>query len=302
MSIKKISELNSQITRIKRDILRYDPWQLAAKLTLLTLLLSPVGGWFIRPFILSLCVIGLFISDLWRSRLLWSALTLLTGMRVYLDWPLADNHAYLLSYWCLAFTLSAWCQNKHILQNNARYLIGLTFAFAAWQKWAATDYVNGVFFLVTFLLDERFEDFVVLFSSISFEQIDAARDYLEGDYRFNPAADKLPFAIPASFWWLAMVSTVWNLFEQTLIACAFLVPRHSLLGRIRDPALLIFCFSIYVVVPVVSFGWLLLSMGVAQSDEKSSSLRLWYLFAFLALIFYYEIPWAELLVIYFEEP
>ena len=98
-----------------------------------------------------------------------------------------------------------------------------------------------------------------------------------------------------------MVSTAWNLFEQTLIAITFLVPRHSFLGRIRDPALLIFCFSIYAVVPVVSFGWLLLSMGIAQSDEKSCSLRFWYLFAFLALIFYYEIPWAELLIIYFEE-
>ncbi|NOQ15321.1 MAG: hypothetical protein GQ583_12700 [Methyloprofundus sp.] len=285
-----------KIAHLKQDVLSYDSWQLAAKLTLLTLLLSPVGDWFIRPFILSLCVIGLLISDLWRSASLWGALALLTGTRVYLDWPLADNHAYLLSYWCLAFALSAWFQNKSILQDNARYLIGLTFAFAAWQKWAAPDYINGVFFLTTFLLDERFENFVVLFSSITFEQIDMARDYLEGDYRFEPAAEQLPFAIPDSFWWLAMVSTVWNLFEQTLIAVAFLVPRHFLLGRLRDAALLIFCFSIYAVVPVVSFGWLLLSMGVAQCDGKSSTLRVWYLFAFLVLIFYYEIPWAELLV------
>ena len=135
----------------------------------------------------------------------------------------------------------------------------------------------------------------MLFSSISFDQIETARDYLEDDYRAITAPDTLPFVIPVSLWWLAILSTAWNLFEQTLIAIAFLVPKDSRLGRIRDPALLVFCFSIYAVVPVVSFGWIILSMGVAQSDEESSTIRYWYIFAFLALIFYYEVPWAELL-------
>jgi len=285
-----------QIARIKQGILNYEPWQLAAKLTLFTLLLSPVGDWFIRPFILSLSLIGLFIPDIWCSRYLWSALTLLTGLRFYLDWPLADNHAYLLSYWCLALALTAWFRDQTLLQLNARYLIGLTFAFAAWQKWSSPDYVNGVFFLTTFLLDERFEDFVVLFSSITFDQIDAAREYFEGDYRTHPAPENLPFVIPGSFWWLAMLSTAWNLFEQTLVAVTFLAPKNSRLARLRDPALLLFCFSIYAVVPVVSFGWLLLAMGITQCDERFSTVRYWYLFAFITLIFYYEIPWAKLLV------
>jgi len=33
---------------------------------------------------------------------LWLTLALLTGVRVIADWPLSDNHAYLMSYWCLA--------------------------------------------------------------------------------------------------------------------------------------------------------------------------------------------------------
>jgi hypothetical protein len=290
-----VNVLKQQLTRIKRDISSYDPWELAAKLTLLTLLLSPVGNWFIRPFTLGLCVVGLFVSGMWRSSFLWAALALLTGVRFYIDWPLADNHAYLLSYWCLAFAVSAWLGNRDILIKNARYLIGLTFAFAALQKWISPDYVNGVFFLTTFLLDERFEEFVLLFSSISFDQIETARDFLEDDYRSTVAPDTLPFVIPASLWWLAILSTAWNLFEQTLIAIAFLVPKDSRLGRIRDPVLLVFCFSIYAVVPVVSFGWIILAMGVAQSDEESPAIRYWYIFAFLVLIFYYEVPWAELL-------
>ena len=287
--------LKQQFIRIRQEIAGYDSWELAAKLTLLALLLSPVGNWFIRPFTLSLTVMGLLIPGLWRSPSLWVALALLTGIRFYIDWPSADNHAYLLSYWCLAFAVSAWLGNREILFSNARYLVALTFGFAALQKWISPDYLNGVFFLITFFLDERFEEFVVLFSSVTFEQIDIAREYLEGDYRSAPAPDSLPFVIPGSMWWLAILSTAWNLFEQTLIAIAFLVPKDSRLGRIRDPLLLLFCFTIYAVVPVVSFGWLILAMGIAQSDGKSATLRYWYTGAFFALIFFYEVPWAEVL-------
>ena len=287
--------LKQQFIRIRQEIADYDSWELAAKLTLLALLLSPVGNWFIRPFTLGLSVMGLLIPGLWRSPSLWVALALLTGIRFYIDWPSADNHAYLLSYWCLAFAVSAWLGNREVLFNNARYLVALIFGFAALQKWTSPDYLNGVFFLITFFLDERFEEFVVLFSSVTFEQIDIAREYLEGDYRSAAAPDSLPFVIPGSMWWLAILSTAWNLFEQTLIAIAFLVPKDSRLGRIRDPLLLLFCFTIYAVVPVVSFGWLILAMGIAQSDGKSATLRYWYTGAFFALIFFYEVPWAEVL-------
>jgi hypothetical protein len=287
--------LKQWFIRIRQEIAAYDPWELAAKLTLLALLLSPVGNWFIRPFTLGLSVAGLLIPGMWRSPSLWAALALLTGIRFYISWPLADNHAYLLSYWCLAFAVSAWLGNREVLFSNARYLVALTFGFAALQKWMSPDYLNGVFFLVTFFLDERFEDFVVLFSSVTFEQIDIAREYLEGDYRSTPAPDSLPFVIPDSMWWLAILSTAWNLLEQTLVAIVFLAPKNSRLGRLRDPMLLLFCFTIYAVVPVVSFGWLLLAMGIAQSDEKSATIRYWYMGAFFALIFFYEVPWAEIL-------
>ncbi len=167
--------LKQQITLIKQKIAGYDPWELAAKLTLLTLLLSPVGNWFIRPLILSLSVAGLLIPGMWRAPSLWTALTLLSGIRFYIDWPRSDNHAYLLSYWCLAFAISAWQGNREILFRNARYLIAFTFGFATLKKWSSPEFINGSFFLVTFFLDKRFEEFVVLFSSVTFEQIDVAR-------------------------------------------------------------------------------------------------------------------------------
>lgn len=287
--------IKQRYIRFRQGLADYDPWELAAKLTLLALLLSPVGNWFIRPLILSLCVVGLLVPGMWRYPLLWAALALLAGIRCYIDWPSADNHAYLLSYWCLAFAISGWLQDREILFVNARFLIALTFSFAALQKWISHDYLNGTFFLTTFLLDARFEDFVLLFSSVTVEQIDIAREYLEGDYRSASAPENLPFAIPGSLWWLAILSTAWNLLEQTLIAIAFLVPNSSWLGRLRNPLLLLFCFTIYAVVPVVSFGWLVLAMGLAQTGAQSAITRCWYIGVFFALIFFYEVPWAELL-------
>ena len=128
-----VLSLKQQFIRIRQEIAGYDPWELAAKLTLLALLLSPVGNWFIRPFTLGLSVMGLLIPGLWRSPSLWMALALLTGIRFYIDWPSADNHAYLLSYWCLAFAVSAWLGTREVLFSNARYLVALTFGFAALQ-------------------------------------------------------------------------------------------------------------------------------------------------------------------------
>lgn len=291
--------MNGRATDKRLQRLAIDPFELAAKLTCLTLLLAPVGDWSVRPFTLALATAGLLLPGLWRWSPLWFALALLTALRFWADWPLADNHAYLLSYWCLALGLATWKQDPGIAALSARLLIGLTFALAAAQKWTSPDFVNGVFFQVTFLLDERFEDFVVLLSSVTYEQIDLARDYLEADYRGGAPTDGLPFELPPSFMLLVWLSTAWNLFEQTLVAVTFLAPPDSRLGRLRDVALLLFCYTIYAVAPVVSFGWLLLAMGVAQA-RPGTRLRVAYLAAFAVLMFYIEVPWARLLVALFD--
>lgn len=272
-----------------------DPAAVGARLTCLTLLFAPIGDWYLRPLVLVLSAAGLLLDNLWRSRWLWLALALLTGLRAIVDWPLADNHAYLLAYWCTALAVAAWSDDPTALARNARLLIGLAFAFAAWQKWTSPSYLNDVFFLTTFLLDDRFQDFIVLLTNISYEQIDAARDYLEADYRSASPEAGLPFELPWSLLLLTRASTLWNLIDQALVAAAFLAPPASHLGRMRDPLLILFCFVTYAVAPVASFGWLLLAMGITQSEPRVGT-QTWYLAAFAALVFYYEVPWAGLLV------
>lgn len=272
-----------------------DRVDLGARLTCLTLLFVPVGDWYLRPLVIGLAAAGLLMSELARARWLWVALALLTGLRAAIDWPLADNHAYLLFYWCTAMAIGTWTGDLATLSRNARLLIGLTFAFAALQKWTSPNYINDTFFLTTFLIDERFEDLIVLLTSLSYEQIDAVREYLRSDYRAGPPVEGLPFELPLSLLMFARLSTWWNLLDQALVAIAFLVPATTILGRMRDPILMLFCFVTYAIAPVASFGWLLLSMGVTQS-EKSTTIRYGYLVAFAVLIFYYEVPWADALL------
>ena len=66
--------------------------------------------------------------------------------------------------------------------------------------------------------------------------------------------------------------------------------------RCGTSLLLGFCVVTYAFAPVAGFGWLLLVMGAAQTDEADVWLRRAYVAAFLVVLFYSEVPWAGLLL------
>ncbi len=155
-------------------------FDLALRLTLLDLLLRPVGDWSVRPFVLALAAAGLLVPGWLRRPGLWLLLTALTALRVILDWPLADNHAYLLGYWCLAVTLSLLVSEPEAsLALNGRWLIGLVFAFATFAKVLSPDYLDGTFFRVTLLTDPRFEGASLLLGGLTPEHLEEQRAALE---------------------------------------------------------------------------------------------------------------------------
>lgn len=83
-----------------------NPVNLALRLTLLDILLRPIGSWFLQPALLGLAAVGVALPGQLRRPPLWIILTLFTAMRLLLGWPMADNHAYLLWYWCLAVVIA----------------------------------------------------------------------------------------------------------------------------------------------------------------------------------------------------
>ncbi len=152
------------IGEIVPQIVEMDSVDLALRLTLLALLLRPIGNWMIRPLILSLAALGVVLPGLLRKPWLWLTLAVLTGLRVVLDWQLANNHAYLLCYWCLAISLALVSPDTHAcLALNGRLLIGWAFAFATlWKLALSPDYLDGRFFRVMLLTDLRFASFAQL--------------------------------------------------------------------------------------------------------------------------------------------
>ncbi len=276
---------------------------LALRLTLLELLLRPIGNWTIRPFILSLAIIGLLFPRHIRRPVLWLALAGLTGLRVVLDWPLPDNHAYLLCYWCLAVFVCLVSQDADqdtdtSLALNARLLIGLAFAFATlWKLVLSPDYLDGRFLRVSMLTDPRFEGFAQLVGGLSAETFTELRAFVSQHVDGQLFGTFVSPQQPTRFIWTAHVATWWTVVMEGAVALTFLWPAGQGLpqvAQLRNVFLLLFCATVYAVATVAGFAWLLLAMGVAQCESERWKTKLAYLFVFALVLFYRAVPWTEL--------
>jgi hypothetical protein len=256
---------------------------LALRLTLLLLLLRPLGSGWLRVSFLVLAVLGLAVPRLLHQPALWLALAALAAWRVIEGWPLADNHAYLLTYWCLAVALAQRAPDPaRVLAWNGRVLVGLAFAFATSWTLLSPDYLDGRFFRVTLVADERLEHVATRLGGIDRDALLARRAFVA-----SPADAPVDVAPeePARLRRLALFATWLTLALEAAVAIAFLAPSRRL-ARLRHPLLLVFCASTFAVAPVVGFGWLLLAMGVTQCDPAARRTRLAYLGVFALLIFY----------------
>lgn len=266
---------------------------LALALTLLDLLLKPIGRPLVRVAVVSLAAGALLLPALRGRAALWWILAALCALRIANFWPLSDNHAYLLVYWCLAAALALHGPAPgETLARSARGLIGLAFAFAVlWKGWLAPEFLDGRFFRATLLLDPRFEDWTRLTTGLSGESIEAARAYLkleQGAGLYGAVPEALSSARLAR---VAAVMTGWTLAIEALLALAFLGPRDRGLSRLRDELLILFCATTYAVATVEGFGWLLIALGVAQARTPGRWRIPAYLGAYALILFHREVAW-----------
>jgi hypothetical protein len=260
---------------------------LALRLTLLVPLLRPIGSGWLRPALLALAAAGLVLPGALRHPALWLALALLGAWRVVSGWPLADNHAYLLVYWCLAIALALLVPDaQRALAWNGRVLVGLAFACAVLSKLLSPDYLDGRFFRVALVEDPRLERFAMALGGLDREQLLARREFV-APHVDGPGPVRAVPPEPARLRRLALAATWLTLSLEAAIALTFLAP----LGRhvwLRHALLLVFCASVYAIAPVASFGWLLLAMGAAQCAPDARRTRLAHVFGFGLLILYYH--------------
>ena len=139
-------------------------------LTAIILLLRPFDVWWVAPFVLAAACLSLLVASRQASAdhvdCSWR---LLVAARIVVVWPLSDNHIYLLAYWCLAIGLAlSGPAPAATLATSSRWLLGAAFAMAVlWKAVLSPDYVDGRFFRVTLLTDERFADASLVFGGLS---------------------------------------------------------------------------------------------------------------------------------------
>lgn len=272
--------------------------ELPLRLTLVELLLRPIEGWYLRPFVFLLACLGLLFPGVLRSPAAWASLTFLTFARVIRLWPVADNHYYLLAYWCLAVSLALIMeQSREALATSARWLLGFVFVFAVlWKALLAPDYLDGRFFRVTLLTDERFAYTSQLLGGISAEELAENREYLRALPPGAELVDPPRLREPPALRRLAIVSTWGSLLLEGALALAFLLPWGRWTLHVRHGLLLAFCAVTYAFAPVSGFGWLLAVMGLAQVGPERRGLRAGYLVVWFLILFYGDVPWPRLLL------
>ena len=266
-------------------------------LTAIVLLLRPLDVWWLTPIIIAVACLALLSRSVRHAPITWIVLAVLIAARIVVVWPLSDNHIYLLAYWCLAIGLALTSASPATtLSTGSRLLLGGAFAMAVlWKAVLSPDYVDGRFFRVTLLTDERFADASLVFGGLSRAQMAQNREFLkplpEGAALLTPPS----FVEPPRLRALATVATWGGLILEGLIAAACLIPSQARLDLARHGLLLTFCFTTYALAPVAGFGWLLAAMGLAQCRPGQSLLRGAYVAVFILILMYSEIPWTGIL-------
>jgi hypothetical protein len=289
-----MSRVLRSIGRELADMPRAD---LALRLLLVALLFQPVGQRWLRPLFVATAALGLLSPRALSSPALWIALAALAFARLASGWPNNDNHAFLLAYWLLAAALAALAgERDRILAWNGRKLVGLAFLFATlWKLVLSPDFVDGRFFRVSLVDDSRFEEFTRVAAGVDADELDALRELVREhqDGLFVPWPEQpMP---PARLLAVADALTASTLAIETAVAIAFLAPLGSLVSRARHALLALFCATTYALAPVAGFGWLLLSMGVAQCEPEERRTRFAYLVAFAVVLFATRWPWLRAL-------
>ena len=207
-------------------------------------------------------------------------------------WPLPDNHIYLLAYWCLAIGLALSApMPAAALATSSRWLLAGAFVMAVlWKALLSPDYLDGRFFRVTLLTDERFADASLVFGGLTRVQMAENRKFLEPLPEGAELLDPPSFVEPPRLQVFAAVATWGGLLLESLVALLCLVPAEGRMQVARHAAILVFCATTYALAPVAGFGWLIATMGLAQCRSTQRLIRGAYILVFVLILFYTRDP------------
>ena len=155
--------------------------EMALTLAAVVLLLRPMGPWYVQAPLLFIGALSIVRPTAARTPGVWLAATIAIAVRLVVEWPLPDNHIYLLAYWCLR-------PHWHVqgpspeddLAGASRLLIAGAMTMAVlWKAFLSPDYMDGRFFRVTLIDDPRFEAVAMLAGGLTDDQLEENRAALD---------------------------------------------------------------------------------------------------------------------------
>lgn len=274
---------------------------LVAPLTLVLLLLYPVGHQKVRVVLQLGSVAGLLYRPLQRVPVFWFLLAAAMGLGCVLTWEDADNHKYLIAYWCFAVSLSCAANDtSRALRTNARLLVGLCFLLAVAWKLRTPDFVTGEYYQFSMLTDDRLFSVGQLFSDMTPEVYFRNQEAIDCLTAWSSSLEQVRLEGAPQLRPLSILLVVWTLFVESWIFASFLWPTASgWSARLRYASLLVFIATTYAAAHVGGFAWILTILGLAQVRPEHERWRLGYL-GVLGLVILYQLGPVNGLLVWLE--
>ncbi len=238
----------------------------------------------------------IFIQDSLRSRFLWGVLVSSMISFFYKNWYHLDNHLYLFFYWIMAVFIACFIGAREdrikYIKFNACYLVFFTMMISALQKIMSSSYMNGDFFLFTFLTDDRF--FPLTFSLFKTNPYDLVKNKLILNESFIESNAVMLWGKSALLEKGSLIFSYFVVGGEFLLGLLFFIPSLSNFHyHFRLSLLFSFIFLVYLFVPVISFGYILTVFAYTLIDSKRKYSFFWkvsYLVLFLFLISLSDLP------------
>lgn len=269
-----------------RRVLEEPPEEVALRLTLLLLLLYGTQDPYFALLMRLFCTPMLFSRSLALNRWMWTAAALISVGSTLQHWFGQDNHKFLITYWTIACCLAVWSRDTaRVLAVNGRLLIALAFTFAVFWKSFSGEFLNGAFFEYVFLVDGRFEPLSRVGGGVPREAL-AYNHALVRLLQVFPSeallgelqhTDRVP-AIAKGMAWMTVAI-------EGAVAAGFWLRFRIADLDIHNWLLMAFCITTYSLAPVIGFGFLLVTMGLAQCNLEQRDSRQGYLWTFILVQF-----------------
>lgn len=232
-------------------------------------------------FQMVMVMVGLLAPSLAVAPSLWATIAASQFSWIFLAYHTADNHQYLIGYWCLTVwlaLLSGAERGSTMITSNATLLIGLCFFCAVVSKLLTRRYRDGSMFTYLLLMDRRFLWLSTTVAGVS-AGVQVAHSAAAARVRAGESAQVVVTSSPR-LQTTALALTWWTVGVETLIAALFLTPLAGLEGP-RIASFIAFALPTYLLIAVPAFGQILIIMLSATVPDPD--LRTYLLIGSVAL-------------------